>query len=218
MAATYTTVPKTFQCKNVEFERYQRMEELVRATVIVSRNKNATRQPTLVTDDAAKLEQDKRQYVETRLKHYNGGLYGVTWSARNIEGFQMWLNPVLAATQPEELEETILHELSHAFVATGTSHDETFRKTLHRASYHWNLIENSGWDVWDRGWKVVEKYTERRANNYLEERYGYESQDEYTQRIADECGRAQRMAAKEHSQLRGVLYERFGWSMAQLGS
>jgi len=206
------TTPAEFKCATLSYEDFKRMEDVVKTAALISRNRNWNRDATLVTDGVAYLEKDKRQYVANRLKQYAGGLWGVTWSRRNDRDYQMWLNPELEQNRTDQ-EQTTLHELCHAMVATGTSHDESFRKLLHRSLWHWNELMGRGWLPWDLGWKCVEKYTERRANNYLEDRYGYESLDEYHDRIQRECQRAETMAHKEHVEVMKTLHDGFGWNV-----
>jgi hypothetical protein len=210
MAEMVQTVPAEFQCQVVAYEDFKRLEDVVKAAALLSRNRNWTRQPTLVTDDIAKLVKPKQEYVVSRLKTYDGKLYGVTWSTRNVEGYQMWLNPKLS---PKRQVSTTLHELCHAMVATGTSHDESFRKLLTRVMYHWNELTDSGWDVPKFGRGLIRRYTVRRANNYLADRYGYETMQEYNIRVEDENYKALTMAYKEREALRATLRTTFGWDI-----
>jgi hypothetical protein len=217
--AEVAITPDAFKCRTLQLDQYRMMEDVVRATALLSRNKNAVRRATLVTDDFTELQSETKQhYVAARV--VSQGLLGVTWSEWAVLSFTIWINPTLAPQvpdgrwMPEAQMTTVIHELCHAFVANGTSHDESFRKLYHRAIYHWNVLRNDiYWDVWQAGYNTVERYTRRVVDDRR-----YESMDDYLSRIEGECNRAQRMAEKEHGQLRGVLYERFGWTMAELGS
>jgi hypothetical protein len=202
--------PEEFQCVSLDYRLFKEMEELVKSLALISRNQNWTRVATLVTDDVSLLAKDKSAYVAAGLK--SKGLQGVCWSARNIPGYQLWINPTLTAF-PTVQEQTVLHELCHAMVATGTSHDESFRKLYHRSLFHWSALQDRKWDSWDLAWKCVERYTVRRVDNYLEYRYGYESLEAYHDRIDDECMRAVRMIQKEHVEVMKVLHDGFGWNV-----
>src|SRR5690606_36995947 len=121
MSEMVQTVPAEFRCQTLTYADFKQLEDVVKATALLSRNRNWTRMPTLVTDDATLLVKPKQQYVASKLKAYDGKLYGVTWSTRNVEGYQMWLNPKMT---PKRMVMTTLHELCHAMVATGTSRRE----------------------------------------------------------------------------------------------
>src|SRR5690606_7376596 len=210
MSEMVQTVPAEFRCQTLTYADFKQLEDVVKATALLSRNRNWTRMPTLVTDDATLLVKPKQQYVASKLKAYDGKLYGVTWSTRNVEGYQMWLNPKMT---PKRMVMTTLHELCHAMVATGTSHDESFRKLLTRAMYHWNGLTDAEGDISKYGRGLIRKYTVRRANTYLEDRCGYETVHEYNVRIEDENHKALTMAYKEREALRTTLRTTFGWNI-----
>jgi hypothetical protein len=194
------------------------IEQVVRATAELSRNKAAVRERALVTDSFEDLPVKYGNWAAKELARYQasgGSLYGVTWLDGN--DFTIWLNPSLnlhgSLTPPMELQKTTLHEMAHALVAMGTNHDESFRKLYLRSYYHWLKLTGVKDDTAKEGWDLVKRYTQRRKAT---KHFTAESEADYTQRIIREVDLAVRMAQGEHGQLRGRLCEKYEWTMQEL--
>jgi hypothetical protein len=187
-----------FSCEVVPVLTFERMEEVVRTCAFLSRNKNAYRIAQVVTDDITKLSSNQSAYVHERLDT-GINLRGVTWTNQNQQPYTIWLNP-----GDDDRSVTTLHELCHAFVATGTSHDETFRKLYHRALFHWDRLTNAGWRTDAMSYEVIQRYTVQGR---------WEDEEDYRRRCNLEFDRNATMAMREQVRVETILKQQFLWDI-----
>lgn len=141
---------------------FERIDAIVRATVLASGTVHTWNSPRRVTTDPMDLSKAHRVKVAEFLNQ-PGEIRGVTFTCENNDyEFDIWINPAVVQADNPNFRSTLLHELCHGYRGAGKGHDPAWRRLYARALFHYHyasytidhyisLVDLANWRYTKRG-------------------------------------------------------------------